>query len=115
MGNDETKTATSPGQAGGHAGVWVLGDFRTEALKKATRSLLGVASGLARKRGAPLTLVLLGRHLEPHLEFFRICPADRILCMDHRRLEHYRQETYTGALAHLAREERPDGPSTDSP
>jgi electron transfer flavoprotein alpha subunit/quercetin dioxygenase-like cupin family protein len=28
--------------------------------------------------------------------------------MDHPRLEHYRQETYTGALAHLAREESPE-------
>jgi electron transfer flavoprotein alpha subunit len=108
VGSTEKKTATSPGQAGGHAGVWVLGDVRTEALKKATRSLLDVASGLARKRAAPLSLVLLGRYLEPHLEFFRICPADRILCMDHQRLEHYRQETYTGALAHIAREERPE-------
>ncbi len=108
MGNTKKKTATSPDQAEGHAGVWVLGDIRTEALKKATRSLLDVASGLARKRAAPLSLVLLGRHLEPHLEFFLRCPADRILCMDHQRLEHYRQETYTGALAHLARDERPE-------
>ena len=107
MGNAKKKTAASPDQVERHAGVWVLGDVRTEALKKATRSLLDVASGLARKRAAPLSLVLLGRHLEPHLEFFRACPADRILCMDHQRLEHYRQETYTGALAHLVREERP--------
>jgi electron transfer flavoprotein alpha subunit len=108
VGNTTKKTATSPDPAGGHAGVWVLGDLRTEALKKATLSLLDVASGLARKRAAPLSLVLLGRHLEPHLEFFRTCPADRILCMDHQRLEHYRQETHTGALAHIAREERPE-------
>lgn len=108
MGNAKKKTAASPDQAERHAGVWVLGDVRTEALKKATRSLLDVASGLARKRAAPLSLVLLGRHLEPQLEFFQTCPADRILCMDHQRLEHYRQETYTGALAHLTREERPE-------
>ncbi len=108
MENRGKKTATRPAQEEGHAGVWVFGDVRTEALKKATASLLDVALGLALKRAAPLSLVLLGSRLEPHLEFFRACPADLIYLMDHQRLEHYRQETYTGALAHLAREERPE-------
>ncbi len=89
-------------------GVWLFGDLRTEAFRRATRSLLDLASGLALKRAAPLSLVLLGSRLEPHIEFFRTSRADRILFMDHRRLEHYRQETYTGALAHLVREECPE-------
>lgn len=92
----------------GHAGVWVFGDLRAEGLKKATAALLEVAAGLAARRATTLSLILLGKRLEPHLDFFRPGPADRILCMDHPRLEHYRQETYTGALALLAREERPE-------
>jgi electron transfer flavoprotein alpha subunit/quercetin dioxygenase-like cupin family protein len=77
-------------------------------LKKATAALLEVAAGLARKRGTALSLVLFGRRLEPHLDLFRGGPADRIVCMDHPRLEHYLQETYTGALAKLVFEERPE-------
>ena len=92
----------------GWKGVWVFGDIRTGAMKKASSSLLAVASGLARKRAVPLSLVLVGRNLEPHLESFRAAPADRVVLMDHPRLEHYRQETYTGALAYLVREFRPE-------
>ncbi len=102
----KTRAADRPGIEDG--GVWVFGDLRTEALKKATGSLLDIASGLAAKRSLPLSLVLLGRNLDPHLEFFRQGPADRILFMDHPRLENYRQETYTGALAHLCGEGRPE-------
>ena len=108
MGRRRKTTAKGKDPDQGHEGVWVWGDIRTEAMKKATASLLAVASGLAKKRGAPLSLVLLGRHLETHLESFRDCPADMIYSMDHRRLEHYRQETYTGALTHLVREYRPE-------
>ncbi len=109
MGSTRKKTPTYPPQEEPFAGgVWVFGDLRTEALKRATRSLLDLASGLALKRTAPLSLVLLGSRLEPHLAFFRTSPADRILCMDHRRLEHYRQKTYTAVLAHLVREESPE-------
>ena len=96
------------GSAEGHSGVWLFGDIRTEAMKKATQSLLLLASGLAEKRAAPLCLVLLGRHVDPHLDSFRASPADRIYVMDHQRLENYRQETYTGALEHLVRQHRPE-------
>ncbi len=100
------EAADRPGNEDG--GVWVFGDLRTEALKKATASLLDVASGLAAVRSVPLSLVVLGRNLEAHLAFFRQGPAHRVLFMDHPRLEHYRQETFTGALAHLSREHRPE-------
>ena len=92
MGKSKEKTAADKGQGGQHGGVWVFGDLRTEALKKATASLLDMASGLATKRSAPLSLVLLGRNLDPHLASFRQGPADQVLFMDHPRLEHYRQE-----------------------
>ena len=108
MGKTGGNATASPGPGRDHTGVWVFGDIRTEAFRKATSSLLEVASGLARNRNAPLSLLLLGRHLESHLEFFRACPADLIHAMDHPRLEDYRQETYTGALEHLAREDRPE-------
>jgi electron transfer flavoprotein alpha subunit len=108
VGKTEENATASPGPGESHTGVWVFGDIRTEAFRKATSSLLGVASGLARKRNAQLSLLLLGRRLESHLEFFSACPADLIHAMDHPRLEDYRQETYTGALEHLAREDRPE-------
>ncbi len=108
MGSPAGKKEKGSGSAGERAGVWVFGDIRTESLRRATASLLDLASGLARRRGLPLSLVLLGKNLEAPLEYFRACPADRIYCMDHPRLEHYRQETYTGALAHLAHPDRPE-------
>ena len=78
VGKQGKMTAKGKGPDRGCEGVWVWGDIRTEAMKKATESLLAVASGIARKRGAPLSLVLLGRHLETHLESFRNCPADMV-------------------------------------
>jgi electron transfer flavoprotein alpha subunit/quercetin dioxygenase-like cupin family protein len=91
-----------------YQGVWVLGDIRTEATKKATASLMERAAVLATKRAADISLVLLGKDLSSTLPFFEKCGADRIYLMDHQRLAVYRQETYTGALAHLVNKSLPE-------
>ncbi len=92
----------------GYRGVWVFGDVRTEAQKKAAVHLLRKGAVLASKRKAPLALVLLGKGLDTHLSDFQECGADKILTVDHPRLAHYRQETYTGVLEVLVKEHAPE-------
>jgi len=71
--------------------------------------LLKRAGHLASRRGQGLTLVLLGRHLDPALEtLLDGTGPDRVLLVDHPRLAAYRQETYTGVLVSLAQRYRPE-------
>ncbi len=101
------KASNSPAGDGYH-GVWVFGDIRSEAMKKATVSLLHKAGELAVKRKVPLSLILLGRQIAPHLPHFQECGIDVIYFMDHPRLTTYRQETFTRALEHLVRQNCPE-------
>lgn len=106
------KAGASAGSASGREdawqGVWVFGDVRSEAQKKAAICLLQRAAALAEKRSGPLGLVLLGRKLETHVKDFFGIGADRIYLVDHPRLMTYRQETYTGVLHLLVNTYRPE-------
>ncbi|MGW8323277.1 MAG: electron transfer flavoprotein subunit alpha/FixB family protein, partial [Thermodesulfobacteriota bacterium] len=90
------------------SGVWVLGDVRNEGQKKAAANLLRRAGVLAEKRACGLSLILLGRGLEPALAPFLGLGADRIFLVDHSRLGSYRQETYTAVLESLVNRYRPE-------
>jgi electron transfer flavoprotein alpha subunit len=102
------KTEADPPAASLARGVWVVGDIRAPAQRRATRWLLQKASLLATKRGVPLSLMLLGKGVERHLAEFRGDELHQVSFVDHPRLAVYRQETFTGVLESLVREGRPE-------
>jgi len=106
----KAKAKAGPHRPGADAweGVWVLGDVRSGAQIKGTLRLLERARVLAARRGQSLSLVLLGRDLNGPLERLLGAGPDRVLAVDHPRLQAYRQETYAGVLEHLVRRHRPE-------
>lgn len=108
MRSRETQCCSRADPADGKGSVWVVGDLRSAREAMASRRLLRVARGLAKKTGGSLSLVLLGKGLESGLAPWRRCGADRILVADHPRLEVYLQETFTGVLEALVKERRPE-------
>jgi len=103
------ETGKQPSTAPDWEGIWVLGDVRSGARIRETVRLLKRAGDLAARRAQPLTLVLLGRHLHSPLKIvLAAAGSDRVVLVDHPRLAHYRQETYTGVLVHLVRRYRPE-------
>ncbi len=92
-----------------HRGIWVFAEWREGTVHKVSHELISAGRKLADKKGTDLSAVLLGHNLDPDLFQELIAHgADVVYAVDHPELAHFRDETYSQALAELARRKKPE-------
>lgn len=95
-----------------HRGIWVFAEWREGTVHKVSHELVSAGRKLADKKGTDLSAVLLGHNLDPDLFQELIAHgADVVYAVDHPELAHFRDETYSQALAELARRKKTRDPS----
>ena len=96
------------GNLADYAGVWVLGEQKAGVVQTVSHELLGRGRGLAAKRGAKLTAVILGPAGEDGLKDLIRRGADRVIVVESPALEHFLPEPYSRVLEHLVRKHKPE-------
>jgi electron transfer flavoprotein alpha subunit len=96
-----THAHPTPPPADAHRGIWVFLEARNGALRDVSVQLLGEARRIADRRGAELTGILPGWHVE-HLTRQAIgCGCDRVILVEDPRLEFYTSRPFTKIMATL--------------
>ncbi len=92
-----------------HKGIWVFAEWREGAVHKVSHELLSAGRKLADKKGIDLCAVLLGHALDSEISQELIAHgADVVYVVDHPQLTPFRDDTYSQALAELARRKKPE-------
>ena len=92
-----------------YKGVWVLGEQAKGKVLSVTYELLTRGRELADKRNSPLSVVILGHHLEePDLKELIERGADRVIFIKAPELEHFLCGTYSACILPHLEKERPE-------
>jgi electron transfer flavoprotein alpha subunit len=89
-------------------GVWVFAEQRDGELVRVSLELLGKAQSLAAELKQEVSALLLGFHVSGLAPALIEHGADRVYLADDRLLESYRTNAYTGVIADLAEEHKPN-------
>jgi electron transfer flavoprotein alpha subunit len=97
-----------PENIASYTGVWILAEQRSGVVQPVSYELLARGRGLADRRGAPLSAVMLGRTDEAGLQELVFRGADRVILVESAALEHFLPEPYARALEFLIRKHKPE-------
>jgi len=92
-----------------YEGVWILGEQRDGRVQTISHELLTRGIDLAAKRKVSLTALLMGKKIEPaDLQELIDRGADRVVLVEHDRLENYLPEPYARVMQAMIEKYRPE-------
>ncbi len=77
-----------------YKGVWVFGEQIDGVIQGVVYELIGKGRELADKRGAPLTVLVLGDKMDGQCAELLQYPVDRVIQVDDPELKNYASEPY---------------------
>jgi electron transfer flavoprotein alpha subunit len=89
-------------------GVWVLGEQRHGKVHNVSYELLSWGRSLADALGVDLECIIVGNHLSREVGQLIARGADRVRCIEHRRLETFRVDSHSKQLEAIIRTHRPE-------
>ncbi|WP_432408124.1 electron transfer flavoprotein subunit alpha/FixB family protein [Wukongibacter sp. M2B1] len=91
-----------------YKGVWVFAEQRDGEVQKVALELLGSGREIADKLGAELTAVLLGDKIENQAKELLAYGADKVICIEDKKLARYSTEAYTKEICDLINDRKPE-------
>lgn len=91
-----------------YKGVWVFAEQRSGEVLNVSIELLGEGRKIADKRGVELSAVLLGKDLDENAEKLVKYGADKVLKVDHEKLENYTTDAYAKVISDLIEDKKPE-------
>jgi len=91
-----------------YKGVWVFAEQRSGEVLNVSIELLGEGRKIADKRGVELSAVLLGKDLDENAEKLIKYGADKVLKVDHEKLENYTTDAYAKVISDLIEDKKPE-------
>ncbi len=92
----------------GYNGVWTLSETREGILNSVSFELISWGSILAKKKGVPLSTVLMGKDLEEDAKELIQRGVDVVYLIDDERLSYFNPDVYLKILSSLIEEEKPE-------
>ncbi|PIE57871.1 MAG: electron transfer flavoprotein subunit alpha [Desulfobulbus propionicus] len=90
------------------SGVMVCAECRHGSIASVTFELLGIGTKLARARGVPLSVVLLGDNIGQHADSLQHAGADKVYLVDDPALAQFKEDTYGYILEKIIKEKQPE-------
>lgn len=91
-----------------HEGIWVFGDHRNYYQDRVTLQLLARARDMAEKIHTYVGVVVIGAGVDEYCMEYTAHGAEKIFLVEHDSLREYSLGRFTGVLAELVREFRPE-------
>ncbi len=98
----------APVNLGDYSGVWVFGEQIDGVVQGVVHELIGKGRELADKRGAKLTVLVLGHNMDEQCAELLQYPVDHVIQVDDPELKHYASEPYARIVANLIGKRKPE-------
>ncbi|MFP4473382.1 MAG: FAD-binding protein [Candidatus Omnitrophota bacterium] len=90
-----------------YKGIWVFAEQKRGVIQPVVFELLAKGRELAGKLDTEVTAILIGHNVKEKCQELIHRGADRVIVVDHAKLEHFLDEPYTKVLVQLVRKHRP--------
>ncbi len=97
-----------PKATDGYNGVWTLSEKREGVLNPVSFELISWGEVLAKKKGVPLSTVLIGKNLAEDAKELIQRGVDTVYVIDNERLSYFNPDIYLKILSSLIEEEKPE-------
>ncbi|MCF7858393.1 MAG: electron transfer flavoprotein subunit alpha [Candidatus Cloacimonetes bacterium] len=91
-----------------YKGIWVFAEQKNNEIAPVVFELLGKGSDLAQQLNCELTAVILGYNLKDLPQELISYGADKVICVDDKKLEHFLDLPYTEVMSDLAKKYKPE-------